>query len=63
MFLTSFFQTEVKEVKSMFRENGYPSSFFKKIIKRLLTEEDAKKRPLWTPLISKLPYYNIISGK
>ena len=41
---TALFQKEVKELRSMFQENGYPKSYFDKISKRLLTEQDAKQK-------------------
>ena len=43
---TALFQTEVKELKSMFQENGYPKSYFDKIFKRFLTEQDAREKTI-----------------
>ena len=41
---TALFQKEVTELRSMFQENGYPKSYFDKIFKRFLTEQDAKEK-------------------
>ena len=30
----------------MFQENGYPKSYFDKILKRFLTEQDAKEKTI-----------------
>ena len=38
------FQKEVKELRSVFQENGYPSSLFDRIFKRFLTEKDSKEK-------------------
>ena len=43
---TALFQKEVKELRSMFQENGYPKSYFDKIFKRFLTEQDAKEKTI-----------------
>ena len=44
MFNNGFVQREVKELKSIFQENGYPSSFFVKTFKRFLNEIDTKEK-------------------
>ena len=51
------FQTEVKELKSMLQENGYPKLYFDKIFKRFLTEQDAREKTI--PDTSKKENYNI----
>ena len=43
---TALFQKEVKELRSMFQENGYPKSYFDKVFKRFLTEQDAKEKTI-----------------
>ena len=43
---TALFQKEVTELRSMFQENGYPKSYFDKIFKRFLTEQDAKEKTI-----------------
>ena len=40
------FQKEVKELRSMFQENGYLKSCFDKIFKRFLTELDEKEKTI-----------------
>ena len=40
----ALFQKEVKELRSMFQENGYPKSYFDKIFKRFLQNKMQKKR-------------------
>ena len=40
------FQKEVKELRLMFQENGYPKSYFDMIFKRFLTEQDAKEKTI-----------------
>ena len=40
------FQRKVKELRSMFQENGYPKSYFDKMFKRFLTEQDAKEKTI-----------------
>ena len=42
---TALFQMEVTELRSMFKENGYPSSFFT-ILQRFLTEKDTKEKTI-----------------
>ena len=37
------FQKEIKKLRSMFQENRYPKSYFDKIFKRFLTEQNARK--------------------
>ena len=43
---TALFQKKVKELGSMFQENGYPKSCFDKMFKRFLTEQDAKEKTI-----------------
>ena len=40
------FHREVEELRSMFQENGYPKSYFDKIFKRFLTQQDAKEKTI-----------------
>ena len=40
------FQKEVTELRSMFRENRYPKSYFDKLFKRFLTEQVAKEKTI-----------------
>ena len=42
----ALFQKEVKELRSMFQENGYPQSYFDKIFKRGLIEQIAKEKTI-----------------
>ena len=57
MFHKSVVQKEVTELRSMFQENGYPKSYFDKIFKRFLTEQDAKEKTI--PDISEKENYYI----
>ena len=43
---TALFQKKVTELRSMFQENRYPKSYFDKIFKRFLTEQDAKVKTI-----------------
>ena len=43
---TALFQKEVTELRSMFQENAFPKSYFDKIFKRFLTEQDAKEKTI-----------------
>ena len=43
---TALFQKEVKKLRALLQENGYQKSYFDKIFKRFLTEQDAKAKTI-----------------